>query len=681
MNLQHNSLRIVSRRSNLAQIQVQEVMKLLPEVPYETTWLGSFGDIHHEISLLENPPADIFTREIDQALLSGIADVAIHSAKDLPYPLPTGLELIALLPATDKRDALVSRDNLTLRQLPEGAVVGTCSVVRRNELLSFRSDLKVVSIRGTIEQRIAQVDEGKVDALIVAYCALLRLGLGQRAAEVLPFKTHPLQGHLAVVACKACKALKELFAVLDDRQHYGLVQLVGFGPGDPDLLTVGGLKALKQAEVICYDDLTNEAFLHQFHAEKKYVGKRRNAHSMEQDQINRLMLDLAKAGKKVVRLKGGDPMMFAHGGEELRFLQENYVQVSVIPGISAGIAAASLTKTALTHRSLASSVSFVTGHSPHMSLPDTDTVVVYMGASHIRAIATKALTEGRNPETPVLMVHRVSLPGQQEYFSNLKTLSEKDAEYPTPLIIIIGNVANLNKSELMESPRILLTGTSAEEFACEGKVIHQPLINIEKIWPNKYAKDIIDDLSAYDWLFFTSRYSVGYFFEWLFELGRDSRYLSSLKIAAIGQVTATALAENGIRADLIPNEESSVGLLREISVRKISPARVLLTRSEAGLPVLPEGLQQAGWEVTVLPLYQNKMPAGLKPLDLQQFNKIVFSSPSCVSNFKELYGHFPDHVEFIFRGRETEKRFNNLSLSPLPEAMGRVEVNSNLQKK
>ncbi len=671
MHTHHNPLRIVSRRSKLAQIQVQEVMKQLPEVPYETVWLDSFGDLHHEISLLENPPADIFTREIDQALLKGRADVAIHSAKDLPYPLATGLELIALLPAADQRDALVSQDNLPLLQLPEGAAVGTSSAMRRKELLSLRPDLEVVSIRGTIEQRIAQVDEGEVDALIVAWCALLRLGLGHRAAEVLAFETHPLQGHLAVVARSGSKTLKEFFATIDERPRYGQVSLVGFGPGDPDLLTVGGLKSLKQADVICYDDLTNEAFLHQFNADKRYVGKRRNAHSMEQDQINRLIIDLAKAGKKVVRLKGGDPMVFAHGGEEVRYLQENYMRVIVLPGISSGLAAASLTKTALTHRGMAASVAFVTGHNPQLSLPDTDTVVVYMGAGHIRAIAAKAIAEGRNPETPVLMVHRVSLPGQQEFFSTLKTLSESDGVYPTPLIIIIGEVANLNKSELLEKPRVLVTGTSAEHFAGFGKVVHQPLISIEKIWSDKYAKEIIDDLSTYDWLFFTSRYSVVFFFEWLEELGRDSRYLSALKIAAVGQVTANALAEHGIRADMIPDEESSEGLLRVIAERKIAPAKVLLPRSESGLPVLPDGLQQAGWDVTVLPLYQNKMPEGLQALDLQQFNKIVFSSPSCVSNFLQLYGHFPDHVEFIFRGRETEKRFKKLSNSPLLKERGR----------
>jgi uroporphyrinogen III methyltransferase/synthase len=205
-----------------------------------------------------------------------------------------------------------------------------------------------------------------------------------------------------------------------------------------------------------------------------------------------------------------------------------------------------------------------------------------------------------------------------------------------------------------------VTGTSAEHFAGAGKVVHQPLISIEKIWPNSYAKGIIDDLHRFDWLFFTSRYSVGFFFEWLEELGCDSRYLSTLKIAAVGKVTANALAEHGIRADLIPDEESSEGLLREIAERNIAPGKVLLPRSEAGLPVLPEGLEKMGWEVTVLPLYQNRMPEGLQALELKQFNKIVFSSPSCVSNFLHLYGSFPDHTEFIFRGRETEKKFNQL---------------------
>ena len=200
-----------SRQSPLALLQVQEVFGLFPEINYELIKLESFGDKNKQISLLDNPPADIFTRELDEAILNGTADLAIHSAKDLPYPLPQGVEVIALFEAFDQSDSLVSRNNLTLETLAAGARIGTSSPTRKKELLSLRPDVEVVSIRGTIEERIAQVDSGFIDALIVATCALKRLGLEKRIAEILPFETHPLQGNLAITAKAGRDDLKALF--------------------------------------------------------------------------------------------------------------------------------------------------------------------------------------------------------------------------------------------------------------------------------------------------------------------------------------------------------------------------------------------------------------------------------------------------------------------------------------
>ena len=193
------NLKVISRQSPLALLQVKEVFGFFPEINYELIKLESFGDKNKQISLLNNPPADIFTRELDEAILNDTADIAIHSAKDLPYPIPEGLEVIALFEAFDQTDSLVSRDDLTLKTLASGARIGTSSPTRKKELLAIRPDVEVVSIRGTIEERIAQVDSGFVDALIVATCALIRLGLEQRIAEVLSFETHPLQGNLAIM--------------------------------------------------------------------------------------------------------------------------------------------------------------------------------------------------------------------------------------------------------------------------------------------------------------------------------------------------------------------------------------------------------------------------------------------------------------------------------------------------
>lgn len=207
-------IRIIARSSRLSQIQVQEVMNRLPDVAYEVVLAKSFGDKHLGISLLNGEaPDDMFTRELDEALLRGEADVAIHSAKDLPEHLNEGLEVIALYEAFDKTDSLVSRDHIRLADLPAGSSIGTSSPLRRTELLRLRPDLRIVGIRGCIEERVAQVRNGSIDAAIVATCALKRLGLEREIAEVLPFSTHPMQGRLAVTACKGRDDLKRIFSI------------------------------------------------------------------------------------------------------------------------------------------------------------------------------------------------------------------------------------------------------------------------------------------------------------------------------------------------------------------------------------------------------------------------------------------------------------------------------------
>ena len=187
-----DKIRVILRNSPLSQLQVKEVFNLFPEVEKELILTESYGDKHLQISLLNGQaPADIFTRELDDALLTDMADIAVHSAKDLPFPMPDGLEVIALFQAWDVTDSLVSRDGLKLDELPAGSTIGTSSPIRKAELQQLRSDLTIVGIRGTIAQRVQQVRQGQIDAVIVATCALKRLNIANEISEVLPFATHP----------------------------------------------------------------------------------------------------------------------------------------------------------------------------------------------------------------------------------------------------------------------------------------------------------------------------------------------------------------------------------------------------------------------------------------------------------------------------------------------------------
>ena len=491
------------------------------------------------------------------------------------------------------------------------------------------------------------------------------LSLEYLLMEDLPVERDPLDGYLAIVALAERTDLRTIFESRDIRRHFGKVTLVGFGPGNSDLLTLGGDKALAIADIIFHDDLLDQSFPDKYSAEKFYVGKRKDCHSFRQERINRLLFNAAKSGKCVVRLKGGDPMVFAHGGEELEFLHRNFVEVNVIPGVSAGIAVAAYTKIPLTHRGISSSVAFVSGHSESVQIPETDTLVCFMGGFNVRLIAQKAIAQGKRPDTPVMLVHNISLPDQKEFFSTLEELVKSNEKFPTPIIIVIGKVVALrNNSELeVLKPVFLVTGTSAEKYNKLGTVIHQPLIEVNRIEPYNELKNYFNQLDQFDWIFFTSRYTVQFFFEFLNHYGKDSRSLAHLKIASMGAITTQALKKQGIFPDLQPEKESSEGLIRDIELKEIRAGHVLIPRSNLGLPVLPENLNRLGWVVTRPVFYENKYPENLKRLDLTKVQTIVFPAPSCVTNFVRLYGELPGDKKYIFRGKETQKRFLELNHS------------------
>jgi uroporphyrinogen III methyltransferase / synthase len=465
-----------------------------------------------------------------------------------------------------------------------------------------------------------------------------------------------LDGLLVVVSTADKVDLKEAFASHDIRKKYGKVTLVGFGPGNPDLLTVGGEKALAQADVIFYDDLLDKEYLQKYSAELINVGKRRGKHSAEQFLINRLIVEEARKGRNVVRLKGGDPMVFAHGGEEVEYIKTNFVEVSVIPGITTALALASLTQVPLTHRGISSSVAFVSGHAAQIQLPNADTVVCYMAGYNIPQIAAKAIENGRDPQTPVLLVSNVSQLDQQEFFYTLESLSVETKTLPTPIISVIGEVVNLRlKSEKeLTKPLYLYTGNEYTGKKINAKIINQPLFEVTELEDKTDVFAELNQLHSYDWIIFTSRYAVKYFFETLREQGKDTRSLCRLKIASVGASTTKALNVRGVFPDLEPAEDSSYGIVESFGKLTGAKGRILIPRSEKALPIIPDGLTAQGWEVKSLIAYRNRMPENLKPLDLTQFAGVIFASPSCVDNFVKLYGELPVDKEFITMGRVTE---------------------------
>ena len=512
----NKKIRVIARGSRLSRLQVEEVFKNFPELAYEIKYLESYGDKNQQISLLNGEaPADIFTRELDDAIRQGDADIAIHSAKDLPYPLPEDIEVIALFPAFDTTDSLVSRDHKKLAELPAGSIIGTSSPLRKKGLKELRPGLTIKGIRGCIEERVQQVKDGKYDAAIVATCALKRLGMEAEIAEVLPFPTHPLQGFLAVTGKKVKSEERRvknqnaesssaseqenssLFTLRSSLKNLlnsqGTVSLVGFGPGDPDLLTIKAAKAIDAADIIFYDDLIDDSYLADKKAEKIYVGKRAGYHHKEQADINRLLLEAAREGKNVVRLKGGDPMIFAHGSEEIEYLESNLIQVNVIPGNTTASALAASQKISLTHRDFSSSVALVSGHTPQPVTPDAETLVYYMGAKQLQTIATQLIDkEGWAFNTPVLLTYNVSRPDEQTFETTLWNLRNGEMQnLPTPLIALIGNVAGLKHHQASDIKPTLYTGTLPAIEKRKADYTYTPLIEIS-YHPTAFT-DLYDD--------------------------------------------------------------------------------------------------------------------------------------------------------------------------------------------
>lgn len=701
----NKKIRVIARGSRLSRLQVEEVFKNFPELAYEIKYLESYGDKNQQISLLNGEaPADIFTRELDDAIRQGDADIAIHSAKDLPYPLPEDIEVIALFPAFDTTDSLVSRNHKKLAELPAGSIIGTSSPLRKKGLNELRPDLTIKGIRGCIEERVQQVKDGKYDAAIVATCALKRLGMEDEIAEVLPFPTHPLQGFLAITALKESQALQQAFASKSILDKQGSVSLVGFGPGDPDLLTIKAAKAIDAADIIFYDDLIDDSYLADKKAEKIYVGKRAGYHHKEQADINRLLLEAAREGKNVVRLKGGDPMIFAHGSEEIEYLESNLIKVNIIPGITTASALAASQKISLTHRDFSSSVALVSGHTPQPVTPDAETLVYYMGAKQLQTIATQLIDkEGWAFNTPVLLTYNVSRPDEQTFETTLWNLRNGEMQnLPTPLIALIGNVAGLKHHQASDIKPTLYTGTLPAIEKRKADYTYTPLIEISyhpsyftKILEDHYC-DLYDgksftkycewDESQALYYIFTSQYGVHAtldYYDLIFKEQEEHVFIS------IGDTTTEALHKAGVKDVIQVEQDNRYGVIEWFKKEKerLDAARpqyehsfelfekmdhdnydpeledfvyryenrlVFYPHSSLSPEDIPLALQELGFNVLSAVVYNNELPKNPRRVNLNHFKRIVFTSPSTIDNFIKLYGKLPENTEFITRGPITQ---------------------------
>lgn len=411
----------------------------------------------------------------------------------------------------------------------------------------------------------------------------------------------------------------------------GKVYLIGAGPGDPGLITLRGVDRLRRADVILYDYLVNARILEHARsgAELICLGKHGRTRIWSQQEINDALVRLAREGKVVARLKGGDPAVFARGAEEIETLVRDGISFEVVPGITTALAAGSYAGIPITHREHASAVALVTGHEdPDKATSAIDyqalgafpgTLVFYMGITTAR-VWTKALLEaGKSPDTPIAIIRRCSLPDQRRVNCTLgdvvETLESQSIRPPT--IIVVGEVAKLadNFAWFEKRPlfgqRILVTRPSSQaNKLCElleeigAETIVQPAITISA--PNDWqpVDAAIGRLSDFDWLVFSSSNGVRYFIDRLLSTGADLRALGGIKLAAIGPGTTHELSRYRLKVDLQPAEYRAESLAADLSPIA-NGQRFLLARASRGREVLSEEITAAGGRVTQIVVYES----------------------------------------------------------------------------
>ena len=506
----------------------------------------------------------------------------------------------------------------------------------------------------------------------------------------------------------------------------GKVWLVGAGPGDLGLFTIKGLEVLQNAEVVVYDALIGDAVLTLIsdRAEKINVGKRAGNHRMTQEQINRTLLEQALAGKRVVRLKGGDPFLFGRGGEELELLVENNIPYEIVPGVSSAFAVPAYNGIPVTHRDFTSSVHIITGH--RRSSADADsvgidyealvrtggTLIFLMGLSTLPVIMRGLLNAGISPEIPAAVLERGTTAGQRRVLATVSTLEEETerARIKAPAIIVVGEVCRLAESfswveklplagrkVLLTRPKELISGMAGRLRKMGAEVLEMPAIETVPIEPNPLLEDCFTDgfddclkkdpdescdpgktPGKIDWMVFTSPSGVRIFMDW-FLSDHDIRALAGIRFAVIGEGSAKKLRQYGIRPDFLPTVYDGETLGRELA-QKIRPerenssgipaaVRVLIPRAAIGSRELVEELKKAGdIDILDIPTYTTEyVTEGIVDargqIENGEIHYAVFTSASTVRGFSAVMKDADlSGIKAICIGRQTRAAAETLGM-------------------
>jgi uroporphyrinogen III methyltransferase/synthase len=463
----------------------------------------------------------------------------------------------------------------------------------------------------------------------------------------------------------------------------GVVYLVGAGPGDPGLMTARSLDLIASADAVFYDRLIPPGALSgaRADAELVYVGKQPGVPSVPQDEIGARLIAAARAGKSVVRLKGGDPFVFGRGGEEGEALRAAGVEFEVVPGVTAGVAATAYAGIPVTHRDDASAVAFVTGHEdPEKAESALDwdalasfpgTLVFYMGVKRLEENAAALIAGGRDGDEPAAAIERGTWPGQRTVSATLGTIAAAVAResIKAPALIVVGAVA-ARREDLawlerrpLHGRRVVVTRARAQASGLAttlrdlgAEVVELPSIRIEGRLDAAEVKEAAAAIGVYELVCLTSPNGAHLLFEAIAAAGLDARALAGATVAAIGPGTARALAEHGVLADVLPERFVAEALVEALADTDVKGARVLVARAAEARDVLPDALRERGAEVDVVSLYETvrEQPDDEAVEAAQAADYVTFTSSSTVTNLTEALGNrFPAGARIVSIGPVT----------------------------
>lgn len=647
--------KVGSRGSRLALVQTQDALgrlaALFPALAFEVVPVDTPGDRDLTTDLRESP-ADFFTRDLDDALREGRVDVAVHSAKDLPDPVPADLDWFWLPWREDPRDAWILRPGQALGDLPPNPVVGISSVRRGACCRSRFPQAALKPIRGTIPSRLEQLDAGAFDAILMAGAALNRLGLSERVTEWVPLSELPVpagQGYLAVTFRAGDPVWTRLRAYF-----VKAVRFVGAGVGSADFCTWGGVKDLRHAEVCLYDVLMDDALLAFLpaDAERVFVGKRCGDHTVSQTDITALIATCARQGRRVVRLKGGDPGLFGRLAEETDELDRLALPYRVRAGVSALTVGTTGTGLLLTRRGVSRGFTALTpraqgGRVAGVSLDVRKNlpIVLFMSVRVAGDVARQLLSEAWPAETPAALVLNAGADDEAISRTTLAGLASGVAcggESDAPGLLVIGAAAAggyRRDTGALRRCRVLLTCSEAllEKAALRvvdfgGLPLLRPLIRLA---PCADAAAAVARVASYDWAVLTSPSAVHLFMELARAAGVDLRRLP--KVMACGPGSVAAFESHGVKPELSPPMDySAEGLAALLKDLPLGGQRVLRLRSEKAGALLADALRQRGASVDDVQLYTND-PVTYERLPA--FDAVFFASASAVEVFFRRHAH------------------------------------------